>query len=112
MLKNGTFAVAVVHRQVVVVQAARSHTKRDKYLDVHTFSPFGEGIFLASEVPAARIASNDVLSVLSDEAAQEEAVDSGMLHLTEPAFSEYRKLSERNVKRHESLWKALVQRRY
>ncbi|KAF8889367.1 hypothetical protein BD779DRAFT_341451 [Infundibulicybe gibba] len=62
MMDHGTLAVAIVKRQVMVVQATRSHTRRDRYLDVHTYSPFGERVFLASEVPSARIASTDILT--------------------------------------------------
>ncbi|KAF8634660.1 hypothetical protein AX17_004129 [Amanita inopinata Kibby_2008] len=64
-LSTGTIAIAMVKRQVMIVQATRPHTKRDKYLDVHTYSPFGERVFLASALPEARISSSDILAVLS-----------------------------------------------
>ncbi|RXW20658.1 hypothetical protein EST38_g5178 [Candolleomyces aberdarensis] len=66
MMKSGSFAVAVVHRQVVVVQAVRTHSKREKYLEVIPYTAFGGSrIFLAlSEKHVARIPATDLLSIL------------------------------------------------
>ncbi|TFK39422.1 hypothetical protein BDQ12DRAFT_649878 [Crucibulum laeve] len=105
MLKNGTFAVAVVKRQVVVVQASRSHTKRDKYIDVQTYSLFGERVFLASDVPSARISNSDILTVfpLSEKPP---SASQGILELPQQAFSQFIELSSNHQKRSESLWSA------
>jgi len=95
MLKNGAFAVAVVHRQVVVVQgmcraqsalhttnspallAVRTHSKREKYLEVTPYAAFGGSrIFLAlSEKHIARIPVSDVLSVLPSSAPSDNNSD-------------------------------------
>ncbi|EAU90159.1 hypothetical protein CC1G_05697 [Coprinopsis cinerea okayama7 len=69
MLKNGSFAVAVIQRQVVVVQATRTHSKRDKQVDVVPYIPFGgsDGLFLVSPVSnIVHIPSSDILTVLSE----------------------------------------------
>ncbi|KAJ3501637.1 hypothetical protein NLJ89_g9246 [Agrocybe chaxingu] len=105
-LSNGSFAVAVVKNQVMVVQAARSHTKRDKYVEVKTFMPFGEGIFLASDVPSARIASSDILKVLPP--LEDRLLNQGMLELPKKAFSQYIELNSRHQKRYEDLWNSWV----
>ncbi|KAF5361921.1 hypothetical protein D9756_002625 [Leucocoprinus leucothites] len=122
MLNHGAIAVAIVKRQVMVVQAARTHTKRDKYIDVQTYSPFGERIFLASEVPSARIAASDILSVFNNDvlsmspgsssssllSLEEEeegvTVGPGMIELPPQAFSQYLAYSERQQKRFEDMW--------
>ncbi|KAF9443839.1 hypothetical protein P691DRAFT_787436 [Macrolepiota fuliginosa MF-IS2] len=105
MLNNGAVAVAIVRRQVMIVQAARTHTKRDKYLDVQTYTPFGERVFLASEVPGARIAASDVLSVFdASTPASESDCTPGMLELPPQAFSKYLAYSERQQKQYEDMW--------
>jgi len=105
MLNNGAVAIAVVRRQVMLVQAARAHTKRDKYIDVQTYSPFGECVFLASETPSARIAASDILSVLDPSTQVPLLEDSpGMIELPPHMFSEYLAHSERQQKRFENMW--------
>ncbi|KIK07793.1 hypothetical protein K443DRAFT_673051 [Laccaria amethystina LaAM-08-1] len=104
MLTNGTLAIAIVKRQVMVVQATRSHTKRDKYLDVNTFSLFGDGVFLASDVPKARIASSDVLTIFPSTHVPSQ----GLLELPKQAFSEFVEISSRYQKRYESLWNSWI----
>lgn len=125
----GTVAVAMVKRQVVIVQgshyflstliyvplilpitAVRHHTKHDKYVDVHTYAPFGERVFIASNVPDARIPASDVLAVLASP-GQAEAVHpvaQGMLELSYRAFSDYMKLSMSRQKKHERMWSAMT----
>ncbi|KAF9462941.1 hypothetical protein BDZ94DRAFT_1322238 [Collybia nuda] len=103
MLKNGSLAVAVVKRQVMVVQATRSHTNRDKYLDVHTYSPFGERVFLATDVPKARIARTDILTIFPSTDITRELAQ-GILELPQQAFFEFTELSFRHQQRCESLW--------
>lgn len=85
--------------------AARAHTKRDKYIDVQTYSPFGERVFLASETPSARIAASDILSVFDPSTQVPFLEDSpGMIELPPQAFSEYLEYSERQQKRYENMW--------
>ncbi|KAF5316545.1 hypothetical protein D9619_006147 [Psilocybe cf. subviscida] len=64
MFADGSYAVALVDNRVTIVQAARTHSKAEKYLDVITYFPFGERDFLPTPVPDARIASSDLLAVL------------------------------------------------
>ncbi|KAF5309287.1 hypothetical protein D9611_014663 [Ephemerocybe angulata] len=67
MMKNGSFAVAVVQRQVVVVQATKSHSKREKYLEVTPYTPFGGSrifLSLSGQPYTVRIPSSDVLALL------------------------------------------------
>lgn len=87
--------------------AARTHNKREKYLDVHTYTPFGDGVFLASDVPSARITSSDLLTVLPP-LEDNRLLTQGMLELPKTAFSQYIELSSRHQKRYESLWNAWV----
>ncbi|KAF9477754.1 hypothetical protein BDN70DRAFT_91549 [Pholiota conissans] len=104
---DGSFAVALVKNRVMVVQATRTHTKREKYLDVTTYAPFGEGVFLATDVPCARIASSDLLTVLPENTRR---LSQGMLELPQKDYSQYVAASSRHQKRYESLWNALVSR--
>ncbi|TFK74924.1 hypothetical protein BDN72DRAFT_886047 [Pluteus cervinus] len=109
MMNNGTVAVALVKRQVMVVQAARTHTKNDKFLDVHTFSPFGERLFLETDVPDARIQPSDVLAILPSGVSLDCSQEAqGILELGPKAFSEYIALTSRQEKKRESLWKSWI----
>ncbi|PPQ66645.1 hypothetical protein CVT26_009399 [Gymnopilus dilepis] len=107
MFADGSIAVALVKNQVMVVQAARTHAKREKYLDVRTYQPFGEGVFLASDVPRARISASDLLTVLPP-LEDNRLLTQGMLELPKQAYSQYIKLSSRHQKHYESLWSAWV----
>ncbi|KAH9852062.1 hypothetical protein C2E23DRAFT_903897 [Lenzites betulinus] len=103
MLKHGSLAVAVVQRQVMLVQAARTHGQRERWVDVYTYTPFGERVFLASDVPQARIAARDILTIFpEDDGAR--APTAGMLELPAQAFWEYTELSARTQKRHEQMF--------
>ncbi|GLB41718.1 hypothetical protein LshimejAT787_1003180 [Lyophyllum shimeji] len=104
-MQNGTLAVPIVQRKVMVVQAVRSHARRERYLDVHTYSPFGDRVFLASPVPKARIAPSDVLSIFPSTDVTR-APEQGMLELPPQAFFEFKELSSRHQERCESLWSA------
>ena len=128
-MPTGTVAVAMVKRQVMIVQgsrhslthiypqsyiasiaAVRHHTKHDKYIDVHAYAPFGERIFIASNVPDARIPASDVLAVIASP-GQAEAVHpvaQGMLELSYRAFSDYMKLSISHQKKYERMWSAMT----
>lgn len=104
-MSTGTVAIAMVKRQIMIVQAARQHTKQERYLDVHTYAPFGERVFLASNVPDARISSSDILAVLSSPLKDQAcALSQGMLELSQQGFSEYIKHSERHQKKYERMW--------
>ncbi|KAI0741531.1 hypothetical protein C8Q80DRAFT_1273948 [Daedaleopsis nitida] len=110
MLKHGSLAVAVVQRQVMVVQAARTHSQREPWVDVYTYAPFGDRVFLASPVPQARISSRDILTIFpADDCAREAAT--GILELPPRAFSEYMELSSRTQKRHEQLFRSAWSRK-
>jgi len=107
MMDKDTLAVAVVHRQVMIVQATRTHAIRDQWLDVHTYAPFGDRLFLASNVPQARISSRDILTIFPSTDVFRVPVN-GMLELPPKAFSEYLELSACCFTRHENLWKAHI----
>ncbi|TFY76501.1 hypothetical protein EWM64_g7509, partial [Hericium alpestre] len=95
MLNYGSVAVALVQRQVMVVQAVRPHDQGDRYLDVYTFTPFGERVFLASNAPCARIASHDLLTIFPDaDIFSMPAHD--VLELPPKAFGEFNELIARN----------------
>jgi len=104
-MNHGDLAIAVVQRRVMVVQVARSHTWRDRWLEVYTFIPFGDRVFLATDVPRARISSTDILTIFP-------TTDifctpaKGLLELPQQAFSEFMELSCRNQTHHETLWSA------
>ncbi|KAI0820367.1 hypothetical protein BC628DRAFT_1341674 [Trametes gibbosa] len=103
MLKDGSLAVAVVQHQVMLVQSARTHHQRERWVDVYTYTPFGERVFLASDVPQARIAARDILTIFpADDGAR--APTAGMLELPAQAFWEYVELSARTQKRHEQMF--------
>ncbi|KAI0044767.1 hypothetical protein FA95DRAFT_1522488 [Auriscalpium vulgare] len=105
MLSYGSVAVALVQRQVMVVQASRPHDSRDRYLDVYTYSPFGDSVFLAADAPCARIASHDLLTIFPDtDVFEMPARDT--LELPPKALAEFRELAARNQKRYETLWSA------
>ena len=124
---DGSLAVALVKDRVMVVQgtycvaltatsraddqpiATRTHSAREKYLDVHTFAPFGAGVFLASDVPCARIAPADVLAILPPRSPCELA--EGLLELPQQEYSQYIAHSSRHQKRHESMWTAWLGRK-
>ncbi|KAI0666749.1 hypothetical protein C8Q78DRAFT_1176302 [Trametes maxima] len=105
MLKHGSLAVAVVQRQVMVVQAARAHDQRERWVDVYTYTPFGERVFLASAVPQARISARDILTIFPDGEGVYEPT-TGMLELPAQAFCEYMELSDRTQRRYEQLFSA------
>ncbi|KAI0334505.1 hypothetical protein GY45DRAFT_1318059 [Cubamyces sp. BRFM 1775] len=114
MLKHGSLAIAVVQRQVMLVQAARTHSQRERWVDVYTYTPFGERVFLASDVPLARIAARDILTIFPEDDAVR-VPTAGMLELPAKAFCEYMELSSRTQKRYEQLfnaWEPKARRRW
>jgi hypothetical protein len=83
--------------------ATRSHTSRDRWLDVDTYRPFGERVFLAADVPNARISANDLLTIFPATDIFR-VPDKGMLELPQQAFHEFNELCARNLRRKEVLW--------
>ncbi|KDQ61578.1 hypothetical protein JAAARDRAFT_31034 [Jaapia argillacea MUCL 33604] len=106
MMNQGSFAVAIVQRKVMIVQATRTHGPQDRWLDVNTYIPFGERIFLPSNVPQARISSSDILTIFPSSDVFDMPAAGEMLEVPPKAFAEFIELSSRNQKRYENLWKA------
>ncbi|KAJ7918768.1 hypothetical protein B0H13DRAFT_1991636 [Mycena leptocephala] len=108
MMRDGSLGVAIVSRQVMVIKAARSHTRRDRFLDVYTFVPFGaDRIFLATDVPKARITTSDILTIFPpDDILRTRSLSPGMLELPQEAFTEFNELSSRTQERYERMWNA------
>ena len=128
MLSYGSVAVALVQRRVMVVQgksavfflsvvfqvthlffvfffpASRPHDKCERYLDVYTFTPSSERMFLVSDAPCARIDSNDLLTVFDDDDAL--AIPHDVLELPQKAFDEFSELSSRKNRRLDTVWAA------
>lgn len=109
----------------------RSHTKRDRFLDVCTFTPIGDCLFLATDVPTARISSSDILTtfpfqystpnqnqlpnvtsstscdtLINSDDEHESSVTFDMLELPREAFNEFLELCETAQKKNEKLWVA------
>ncbi|KAF9499417.1 hypothetical protein BDN71DRAFT_1442057 [Pleurotus eryngii] len=105
MMHTGELAVAIVQRKVMIVRAKRTHNKFDRWLEVDTYTLFGDRVFLATDVPTARIQSSDVLTIFPTTDVFRQP-DQGMLELPQQAFSEYLELSMRTQKRYESMWSA------
>ncbi|KAK0467264.1 uncharacterized protein EV420DRAFT_674892 [Desarmillaria tabescens] len=103
MLSDGAVAIAMVQHRVTIVQSARSHTRNDGWLDVYTFMPFGERLFLETHVPKARIASSDLLAIFPSSDAFHTPTE-GMLQLPQKAFAEFTELTSWNQKQCEDLW--------
>jgi hypothetical protein len=80
--------------------AARSHNRRDHWLDVYTYTPFGERLFLASQVPQARIAQSDLLVTFPFRTPT-----SDMIELPAQAYQEYLELSTKHQLKHENMWR-------
>jgi hypothetical protein len=126
MLSYGSVAVALVQRRVMVVQgktwrrpvicrhlsvliefppsASRPHDKCERYLDVYTFTPSSERMFLVSDAPCARIDSNDLLAVFDDDDAL--AIPHDVLELPQKAYDEFSELSSRKNRRIDTVWAA------
>lgn len=74
-------------------------------MDVHTFTPLGNCIFLPSPVPQARISSSDILSIFPS--SDKINFAGGMLELPPKAYSEFIELSSRMQEKYERLFSAL-----
>lgn len=88
--------------------ASRSHSRRDTWLEVHTFTPLGNRIFLPSDVPQARIARGDILSIFPS--GDRVNFAGGMLELPPKAYAEYIELSSRMQEKYEKLFSAMAER--
>jgi len=99
-MNHGTVAIAVVQHQVAIIQAVRTHDRGDRWLDVYTYAPFGDHIFLASSVPHARIASSDVLIVFPFRTATMD-----MIELPAQAYQKFMQLKANHQKKQENLWR-------
>jgi hypothetical protein len=79
------------------------------YHDVETFTPFGPGLFIASDVPSARIASSSLLAVLPP-SSYARRPSAGLIELPEDTLLKFSAMGAKETKRHESLWKTLKAR--
>ena len=89
--------------------ASRSHRQRDTWIDVDTFTPLGNRVFLPSAVPQARIASADILSIFP--ASDKVRFAGGVLELPPQAHSEFIELSSRMQEKYERMFCALSESR-
>ncbi|KIK21655.1 hypothetical protein PISMIDRAFT_538383 [Pisolithus microcarpus 441] len=99
-MNHGTVAVALVQHQIMIIQACRSHARRDRWLDVYTYVPFGDRLFLASPVPYARIASSDVLAIFPFRTPTTD-----MIELSEQAYRDFLGLSAKHQLKYENMWR-------
>ncbi|KAG2344079.1 hypothetical protein BDR05DRAFT_883064 [Suillus weaverae] len=102
-MNRGTVAIAIVQHQVMIIQLVQgySHHRRDRWLDVYTYTPFGDHLFLASSVPQARIASSDLLTIFPFR-----TTTTDMIELPAQAYQEFLQLKAKHQKKQESLWRA------
>ncbi|KAH7882829.1 hypothetical protein F5I97DRAFT_1814918 [Phlebopus sp. FC_14] len=104
-MNHGTIAIALVQRQVTIIQgkssiSARSHNRRDRWVDVYTYVPFGDRLFLASPVPKARIALSDLLTIFPFRCT----VTLDMIELPVQAYQEFLEVNERHRLKYEDMW--------
>jgi len=88
----------------MVVQATRPHDKYEEYLDVYIFMPSSVSgrTFLVSDVPCARINSDDLLTVFDDDDVL--TIPRDTLELPQKAYDEFSELSSRKGKRFDAVW--------
>jgi hypothetical protein len=90
--------------------ATRPHDKCERYLDVYTFTPSPSSdngrTFFASDVPFARIDSNDLLTVFGDDDDDAVTIHRDVLELTQKDYDEFSELSSRKVRRLDAVWAA------
>jgi hypothetical protein len=122
---SGSVAVANVQGQITLVQgpwdsllpshlayprsASRPSLSKDGYIDVETFTPFGPGVFITSDVPSARIASSSLLAVLPP-TSYARRPSAGVIELPGDTLAKFTEMNAKETKRHESLWKTLKAR--
>ncbi|KAI0788782.1 hypothetical protein C8Q75DRAFT_807516 [Abortiporus biennis] len=105
VVEKGCTGVAMVQRQVVLIEASRTHTVHDRYLEVFTYIPFGHRTFLATEVPLARIPPMDVLTIFPSSDVMRKP-EKGMLEIPPKAFAEFLELNAMAQKKYERLYNA------
>jgi len=88
--------------------ATRPHDECERYLDVYTFTPSSDNgrTFFASDVPFARIDSNDLLTVFGDDDDGAVTIPRDVLELTQKDYDEFSELSSRKVRRFDAVWAA------
>ncbi|TDL23687.1 hypothetical protein BD410DRAFT_786944 [Rickenella mellea] len=106
MLYKGDVAVASVQGQVMVVQAAKSYSKRDQALDVYIYQPFGSRVFISPQTPLARISPRDIFTIFTASDGFR-PTDLGMLELTQHAYAEFVELSSYNQHKIDAMWNQL-----
>ncbi len=130
-MRPGCVAVALVQRQVMVVQStsparlpepaprltltcvavAPTYDPSEPWLDVHTYSPLGDRVFMPSApCPYARIAPRDVLAVLPLFSLCDRPT-AGVLVLPDVAWDQFLKLSAQTQKKHEKMFAAWASKR-
>ncbi|KZT37937.1 hypothetical protein SISSUDRAFT_1022171 [Sistotremastrum suecicum HHB10207 ss-3] len=102
-LDQGTVAVALINGQMTVVRGSRSHSRRDRVLDVDIFSHFGNGLFVSDSSSRARIFSKDIHAIFPS-SDPFRLHDRGMLELPSKAYSEFKELSDLQQSRMDALW--------
>ncbi|KZS94354.1 hypothetical protein SISNIDRAFT_548931 [Sistotremastrum niveocremeum HHB9708] len=102
-LDQGTVAVALINGQMTVVRGSRSHSRRDRVLDVDIFSHFGNGLFVSDSSSRARIFSKDIHAIFPS-SDPFRLHDRGMFELPSKAYSEFKELSDLQQSRMDALW--------
>ena len=108
-MRNALALTQVYANDALHTTASRSHKRNDAWIDVHTFMPLGNRVFLPSAVPEARICSSDILSIFP--ATDRIDVEGGMLELPPKAYSEFVELSSRMQEKYELLFSSMSQSR-
>ncbi|GJJ11233.1 hypothetical protein Clacol_005465 [Clathrus columnatus] len=106
-MKSGTFAVALVRQQVVLVQLARNYTSYERTIDVLPYQHFGARTFLSDPTsPRTRISSADLLTILPVDDTELCSI-TGMLDLPEEAYIRYAEDISRFQRRLSHVWSAI-----
>lgn len=80
--------------------ATQTQGQRGRWLDVYTYVPFGDRLFIASTVPQARIASSDLLAIFPFRTPTTD-----MIELPENAYKEFLELSTKHQLKYEKMWR-------
>ena len=96
-----------MHAIDIISPAARSHSRSEPWLEVCTFTPFGDCLFLPSLCPQARIAPSDILAILPAPIAEQ----GGVLELQPKAFTKFVELNAKMQKKYEKLFDVWSARR-
>ncbi|KAF8517975.1 hypothetical protein BU17DRAFT_49386 [Hysterangium stoloniferum] len=105
-MNSGSFAVAIVRHEVVLVQLSRTPSSHERNVDVVPFRHFGHRTFLAdSSMSRTRIPTTNLLSILPTDA--ERCPISGMLELPENAYGQYAENIKHHQRRLSHVWSAM-----